>query len=192
MTGCIADTGTFRALQPPPRGSGPPLGANLLAAGRRPGRHDLRGDDQPCASQTGRHQPGPGFPGRGRPGRKSSTPPRPPSPRAPTSTHPAKGIPQLRDAVAAHQERFYGLTPDPDTEVIVTTGATEAIAASLLAFAGPGDEVLTFEPFYDSYGAVIGLSRRHACHRAAARARISCRTSPPLRPRSATAPRWCC
>lgn len=71
---------------------------------------------------------------------------------------PGKGIPQLREAVAAHQDRFYGLTPDPATEVIVTTGATEGIAASLLAFARPGDEVLTFEPFYDSYGAVIGLS----------------------------------
>ena len=71
---------------------------------------------------------------------------------------PGRGVPELREAVAAHQERFYGLSPDPQTEVIVTTGATEGIAASLLAFAGPGDEVLTFEPFYDSYGAVIGLS----------------------------------
>ena len=71
---------------------------------------------------------------------------------------PGKGIPELREAVAAHQQRFYGLSPDPATEVVVTTGATEAIAASLLAFAGPGDEVLTLEPFYDSYGAVIGLS----------------------------------
>lgn len=71
---------------------------------------------------------------------------------------PGKGIPQLRKAVSAHQNRFYGLDPDPDTEVIITTGATEAIAASLLAFVGPGDEVLTFEPFYDSYGAIIGLS----------------------------------
>ncbi|WP_411373558.1 aminotransferase class I/II-fold pyridoxal phosphate-dependent enzyme [Arthrobacter sp. MPF02] len=71
---------------------------------------------------------------------------------------PGKGIAELREAVSAHQERFYGLTPDPATEVIVTTGATEGIAAALLALAGPGDEVLTFEPFYDSYGAVIGLS----------------------------------
>jgi N-succinyldiaminopimelate aminotransferase len=71
---------------------------------------------------------------------------------------PGKGILELREAVAVHQARFYGLTPDPQTEVIVTTGATEAIAAALLAFVGPGDEVLTFEPFYDSYGAVIGLS----------------------------------
>lgn len=71
---------------------------------------------------------------------------------------PGKGILPLREAIAGHQERFYGLTPDPETEIIVTTGATEAIAASLLALVEPGDEVLTFEPFYDSYGAMIGLA----------------------------------
>ncbi|MCU1517115.1 MAG: aminotransferase [Pseudarthrobacter sp.] len=71
---------------------------------------------------------------------------------------PGKGVLALREAVSAHQERFYGLVPDPQTEVIITTGATEGIAASLLALTGPGDEVLTFEPFYDSYGAIIGLS----------------------------------
>jgi N-succinyldiaminopimelate aminotransferase len=71
---------------------------------------------------------------------------------------PGQGLPVLREAVAAHQERFYGLQLDPRTDIIVCTGATEAIAAAILAFAGPGDEVLTFEPFYDSYGAVIGLA----------------------------------
>ncbi|MCC3293051.1 aminotransferase class I/II-fold pyridoxal phosphate-dependent enzyme [Arthrobacter sp. zg-Y411] len=71
---------------------------------------------------------------------------------------PGQGLPVLRNAVAAHQKRFYGLDLDPDTEVIASTGATEAIASTLLALTGPGDEVLTFEPFYDSYGAVIGLS----------------------------------
>lgn len=71
---------------------------------------------------------------------------------------PGKGVPQLREAVAEHQRRFYGLTPDPQTEIVITTGATEAIAASLLAFVQPGDEVLTFEPFYDSYGAIIGMA----------------------------------
>lgn len=71
---------------------------------------------------------------------------------------PGKGTLALREAVAAHQRRFYGLSPDPDTEVIITTGATEALAATLLALTGPGDEVLTFEPFYDSYGAIAGLS----------------------------------
>jgi len=71
---------------------------------------------------------------------------------------PGKGILPLREAVSAHQQRFYGLTPDPETEVIITTGATEAIAASLMALVEAGDEVLTFEPFYDSYGAIIGLA----------------------------------
>ncbi|MFJ6417065.1 aminotransferase class I/II-fold pyridoxal phosphate-dependent enzyme [Paeniglutamicibacter sp. NPDC091659] len=71
---------------------------------------------------------------------------------------PGGGIPALRMAIAEHQERFYGITVDPDTEVVVTTGATEAIAASILAFVQPGDEVITFEPFYDSYGATIGLA----------------------------------
>ena len=76
---------------------------------------------------------------------------------------PGKGVARLREAVAAHQERFYGLRPDPDTEIIVTTGATEGIAAALMAFLEPDDEVLTFEPFYDSYGAMIGLAG--AAHR---------------------------
>ncbi|MFE4197731.1 aminotransferase class I/II-fold pyridoxal phosphate-dependent enzyme [Paenarthrobacter sp. NPDC056912] len=71
---------------------------------------------------------------------------------------PGKGIPALREAVSTHQQRFYGLAPDPETEILITTGATEAIAASLLAFVQPGDEVLTFEPFYDSYGAIIGMA----------------------------------
>ncbi|MEE2530591.1 aminotransferase class I/II-fold pyridoxal phosphate-dependent enzyme [Pseudarthrobacter sp. J75] len=71
---------------------------------------------------------------------------------------PGKGFPVLREAVAAHQERFYGLAVDPESEVIITTGATEALAASLLAFVQPGDEVVTFEPFYDAYGAIISLA----------------------------------
>jgi N-succinyldiaminopimelate aminotransferase len=71
---------------------------------------------------------------------------------------PGAGIPELREAVAGHQRLHYGLEPDPETEVVVSTGATEAIAAAVLAFVSPGDEVLTFEPFYDSYGATIALA----------------------------------
>ncbi|PCG87892.1 aminotransferase [Streptomyces sp. WZ.A104] len=71
---------------------------------------------------------------------------------------PGPGIPELRSAVAAHQERFYGLTWSPETEVLVTTGATEAIAASLLALLEPGDEVIAFEPYYDSYAACIAMA----------------------------------
>ena len=71
---------------------------------------------------------------------------------------PGIGIPQLRHAIADHQRRFYGLEYDPDREVLVTAGATEALAATLLALVEPGDEVVTFEPFYDAYGALIGLA----------------------------------
>jgi N-succinyldiaminopimelate aminotransferase len=71
---------------------------------------------------------------------------------------PGPGMPGLREAICAHQERHYGLTWDPASEVLVTTGATEAIAASVLALVGPGDEVLTLEPFYDSYAATIALA----------------------------------
>ncbi|MFE3851789.1 pyridoxal phosphate-dependent aminotransferase [Streptomyces griseorubiginosus] len=71
---------------------------------------------------------------------------------------PGPGVPELRTAVAAHQERRYGLSYDPDTEVLVTAGATEAIAAALLALVEPGDEVVAFEPYYDSYAACIAMA----------------------------------
>jgi N-succinyldiaminopimelate aminotransferase len=71
---------------------------------------------------------------------------------------PGPGVPELRRAIAAHQQRFYGLDVNPDTEVLVTAGATEAIAASLLALTEPGDEVIAFEPYYDSYAACIALA----------------------------------
>ncbi|MEJ3405010.1 aminotransferase class I/II-fold pyridoxal phosphate-dependent enzyme [Rathayibacter sp. YIM 133350] len=71
---------------------------------------------------------------------------------------PGMGFAVLREAIAAHQERFYGIRLDPDREVLVTAGATEALAATLLALVDEGDEVLTFEPFYDAYGALIALA----------------------------------
>ncbi|WP_443032688.1 pyridoxal phosphate-dependent aminotransferase [Streptomyces sp. BA2] len=71
---------------------------------------------------------------------------------------PGPGIPELRAAVAEHQRRRYGLAYDPDREVLVTAGATEAIAASLLALVEPGDEVIALEPYYDSYAASIALA----------------------------------
>ncbi|MFI2607904.1 pyridoxal phosphate-dependent aminotransferase [Kitasatospora sp. NPDC018619] len=71
---------------------------------------------------------------------------------------PGPGVPELRQAVAEHQRRFHGLSYDPDTEVLVTAGATEAIAAALLALLEPGDEVIAFEPFYDSYAACIAMA----------------------------------
>jgi N-succinyldiaminopimelate aminotransferase len=71
---------------------------------------------------------------------------------------PLAGVPPLREAIAAHQERFYGLEVDADAGVQVTFGATEAIAAALLGLLEPGDEVVVFEPLYDSYAAGIEMA----------------------------------
>ncbi|HEY4463961.1 MAG TPA: aminotransferase class I/II-fold pyridoxal phosphate-dependent enzyme, partial [Streptosporangiaceae bacterium] len=71
---------------------------------------------------------------------------------------PGPGIPELRHAIADHQRRFYRLGYDPGTEVLVTAGATEAIAAAMLALVEPGDEVIAFEPYYDSYAASIAMA----------------------------------
>lgn len=71
---------------------------------------------------------------------------------------PATGVPELRHAVRRHQQRFYGLDYDPDSEILITAGATEAVAAALLALLEPGDEVIAFEPYYDSYVANIAMA----------------------------------
>ncbi|MDN5900484.1 MAG: aminotransferase class I/II-fold pyridoxal phosphate-dependent enzyme [Brachybacterium sp.] len=71
---------------------------------------------------------------------------------------PGIGEAGLREAVAEHQSRWYGLRWDPADEVLVTTGATEALAATILALVEPGDEVITLEPFYDQYAAIIALA----------------------------------
>ena len=71
---------------------------------------------------------------------------------------PCRGIPELRQAIAVHQRRFAGLDVDPDTDVMVTAGATEALASTLLALVGPRDEVLTLEPFFDAYPAVVSMA----------------------------------
>jgi len=69
----------------------------------------------------------------------------------PNQYPPMLGLPELREAVAEHDRRFYGLEYDPRTEVLVTSGATEALADCLMALTEPGDEVVLFEPLYDSY-----------------------------------------
>jgi N-succinyldiaminopimelate aminotransferase len=71
---------------------------------------------------------------------------------------PSNGLPELRQAVAVHQRAWYGLEVDPETEVLVTVGATEAIAATMLALCEPGDEVVMFEPTYDSYAATASMA----------------------------------
>jgi N-succinyldiaminopimelate aminotransferase len=71
---------------------------------------------------------------------------------------PGVGVPALRQAVARHQQRHYGLDLDPDSQVVVTTGCTEGVAAALLGLVDPGDEVVVLEPYYDSYTAMIQMA----------------------------------
>ncbi len=79
----------------------------------------------------------------------------------PNQYPPLLGQPGLRAAVAEHQKRFYGLEYDADTEVLITAGATEAIAGAMFALCDHGDEVITFEPSYDSYSASISMAGAH-------------------------------
>ncbi|CAM9883389.1 unnamed protein product, partial [Phaeothamnion confervicola] len=76
----------------------------------------------------------------------------------PNQYPPSQGLPELRQAVAAHNARFYGLQVDWQTQVLVTSGATEAVAASMLALLNPGDEVVLFEPMYDCYLPIAQLA----------------------------------
>ena len=71
---------------------------------------------------------------------------------------PAHGVPELRAAIAEHQRRFYGIELDPATDVVVATGASEAIAAALLALVDDGDEVVMFSPWFDLYAAAVSLA----------------------------------
>jgi N-succinyldiaminopimelate aminotransferase len=71
---------------------------------------------------------------------------------------PGPGVPVLRQAIARHQQRHYGVELDPDAQVVVTTGCTEGIAAALLGLVDPGDEVIVLEPYYDSYTAMIQIA----------------------------------
>ena len=71
---------------------------------------------------------------------------------------PGAGVSELRDAVARHQRRHYGIEVDPEREVQITMGASEALVAAILALCGPGDEVVVFEPYFDLYAAAVALS----------------------------------
>src|SRR3954463_4914447 len=71
---------------------------------------------------------------------------------------PGPGVPALRQAIARHQQRHYGIELDADREIVVTTGCTEGVAAALLGLVDPGDEVVVLEPYYDSYVAMIQMA----------------------------------
>ncbi|MTV26307.1 aminotransferase class I/II-fold pyridoxal phosphate-dependent enzyme [Nitriliruptoraceae bacterium ZYF776] len=90
---------------------------------------------------------------------------------------PGPGVPALRRAIAEHRERFHGQRFDPDDEVTVTFGATEAVTAAVLALCSPGDEVVVLEPVYDAYTAVIAMA-------GAREVRV------PLQPPSEAVPGW--
>ena len=75
---------------------------------------------------------------------------------------PLPGVPVLRGAIAEHQRRFYGIDLDPASEIVVTAGATEALAGALLGMLDAGDEVIVFEPMYDSYRAGIAMADARA------------------------------
>lgn len=79
----------------------------------------------------------------------------------PNQYTPGRGVPELRRAVVAHQRRFYGIELDPDRQVQITVGATEGVAAALIGLCDPGDVVVTFEPYYDSYAAGIAMAGAH-------------------------------
>ena len=74
---------------------------------------------------------------------------------------PGIGVAALRQAIAAQRLRHFGIEYDPDTEVLVTVGATEAIAAAVIGLVEPGSEVLLIEPFYDSYSPVVAMAGAH-------------------------------
>lgn len=71
---------------------------------------------------------------------------------------PRRGLPVLREAIAHQRERDYSMTFDPETEILVTVGATEALVASVLGLVEPGQEVIVFEPYYDAYAAAVALA----------------------------------
>ncbi|MHA6801488.1 pyridoxal phosphate-dependent aminotransferase [Bounagaea algeriensis] len=76
---------------------------------------------------------------------------------------PGAGEPELRAAVTEHRRRRYGLEHDPDAEVLITVGATEALSATVQALVEPGEEVVIFEPYYDSYPAAVALAGAQRC-----------------------------
>ena len=94
---------------------------------------------------------------------------------------PMMGLPELRKAVAEHYKRFQGLDLDPDSEVMITSGATEALAGALLALIEPGDEVVLFQPMYDAYLPLVLRARGGPEIRQAEAAALALRRGRPRR-----------
>ncbi|WBB79214.1 pyridoxal phosphate-dependent aminotransferase [Micromonospora sp. WMMD882] len=137
--------------------AGAPTGADPLVARMRPFGTTIFAEMSALAVRTGAVNLGQGFPDSDGPPEMLAA-----AAEALRAGHnqypPGPGVPVLRAAVAAHQRRFWGLEYDPNGEIVVTAGATEAVAAAILALCEPGDEVVCFEPYYDSYAASIALA----------------------------------
>ncbi|MDN3294391.1 pyridoxal phosphate-dependent aminotransferase [Streptomyces ficellus] len=131
----------------------PPLNSRLAAFGTT-----IFAEMSALAVSTGSVNLGQGFPDTDGPDRIAEAAVRAIRDGRGNQYPPGPGVPELRTAVADHQRERYGLVYDPDTEVLVTAGATEAIAAALLALVEPGDEVIALEPYYDSYAACIAMA----------------------------------
>lgn len=132
-------------------------GAGLLSSDGRP-RPTIFADMSALAARTGAINLGQGFPDEDGPAIVLETA-RAAIAHGVNQYPPGRGVAELREAIALHQQRFYGMHLDPERHVLVTAGATEALAAALLALVdGADDEVVVFEPFYDAYAALVALS----------------------------------
>lgn len=129
-----------------------------LVARMRPHSQSIFGDMSRLAQETQSVNLGQGFPDTDGPDELKAEAVRAIQSGDGNQYPPAHGFPVLRSAVAAHQMRFYGIDLNPDTDVVATTGASEAIAATLLALVETGDEVLIFDPAFDIYRASIDLA----------------------------------
>ncbi|MCR2763497.1 aminotransferase class I/II-fold pyridoxal phosphate-dependent enzyme [Microbacterium sp. zg.B48] len=133
------------------------MGAGLISADASP-RPTIFAEMSALAARTGAINLGQGFPDEDGP-REVLDAAREAIANGVNQYPPGRGTPDLLLAISEHQRRFYGLDLDPQRNVLVTAGATEALAAALLALIdGPEDEVVVFEPYYDSYAAVVALT----------------------------------
>ena len=124
----------------------------------RPHQHSIFGEMSALATRVGAINLGQGFPDTEGPALVRDAAIRAIQSGRGAQYPPAHGLPELRAAITAHQLSWYGLSWDPATEVVVTTGASEAIVAAVLALVEPGDEVLLLEPWFDLYAAAVDLA----------------------------------
>ncbi len=124
----------------------------------RPYQHSIFGQMSLLAAETGSVNLGQGFPDVDGPDELKAIAIQAITDGSGNQYPPVHGLLDLRNAVAEHQHRFYGIEIDPVHEVVITTGATEAVAAALLALISDGDEVVVFEPWFDLYASAIALA----------------------------------